>query len=142
MKVPSEILVHSKSRELELVYANDERQSFNFEFLRVLSPSAEVQGHGPDSAVLQVGKQNINLMSIEPVGHYALRLVFSDGHDTGVYSWDYFEKLAQQREQLWAEYLQKLEQADASRDPDDPRNKKFQKPVKSTSCGSGKCGCH
>ena len=106
------MLVHQKTRTLELIYQNNARAVFPFEFLRVFSPSAEVQGHSPDEAVLQVGKAEVGLKGVEPVGQYALRLLYDDGHDSGVYSWDYFEKLDR-------------EKAVASRDPHDPRNAPF-----------------
>ncbi len=125
MKVPVQVLVHQKTRTLELIYQNNARAVFPFEFLRVFSPSAEVQGHSPDEAVLQVGKAEVGLKGVEPVGQYALRLLYDDGHDSGVYSWDYFEKLDRERDVLWQKYLEELEKAGASRDPHDPRNAPF-----------------
>ena len=109
MKVPVQVLVHQKTRTLELIYQNNARAVFPFEFLRVFSPSAEVQGHSPDEAVLQVGKAEVGLKGVEPVGQYALRLLYDDGHDSGVYSWDYFEKLDHERDVLWQKYLEELE---------------------------------
>ena len=138
MKVPVQVFVHQKAHTLELVYADDSRAVFPFEFLRVLSPSAEVQGHSPEEAVLQVGKSEVGLKGIEPVGQYALKLIYDDGHDSGVYSWDYFEKLDREREALWAKYLGDLEKAGASRDPHDPRNAPFmpkKKPAPHGGCG-------
>ena len=126
MKVPVQVLVHQKTRTLELIYQNNARAVFPFEFLRVFSPSAEVQGHSPDEAVLQVGKAEVGLKGVEPVGQYALRLLYDDGHDSGVYSWDYFEKLDRERDVLWQKYLEELEKAGASRDPHDPRNAPFE----------------
>lgn len=117
--------MHSKSRTLELVYDDGEHSSFSFEFLRVMSPSADVAGHTPEQAVLQVGKRDVVLTGVEPAGLYALKLVFSDGHDTGIYSWDYFERLARTKDSSWQAYLDKLKLAGASRDPDDPANKPF-----------------
>ena len=125
MKVPVQVLVHQKTRTLELIYQNNARAVFPFEFLRVFSPSAEVQGHAPDEAVLQVGKAEVGLKGVEPVGQYALRLLYDDGHDSGVYSWDYFEKLDHERDVLWQKYLEELEKVGASRDPHDPRNAPF-----------------
>lgn len=125
MKVPSEVSAHNKRRELELVYPDGTRFEFPYEFLRVFSPSADVTGHTPDQAKLQVGKRDVMVKGIKPVGTYALQLVFSDGHDTGVYTFDYFEELGQTKEARWALYLEDLRKAGASRDPDDPANKPF-----------------
>ncbi len=125
VKIPVEVLVHQKTRALELRYEDGHAAVFSFEFLRVLSPSAEVQGHSPDQAVLQVGCRDVGLKGIEPVGQYALRLTFDDGHDSGLYSWDYFERLDREREALWADYLEALARAGASRDPGDPANAPF-----------------
>lgn len=129
MKIPVDIALHKKRRELELVY-DDGAVNLSFEFLRVMSPSAEVQGHTPDEAVLQVGKRLIDITGIELVGNYAVRLIFSDGHESGIYSWDYFQKLIEQREELWSAYLDDLAEAGASREPDDPANKPFEEIAK------------
>lgn len=134
MKIPVDIALHKKSRELELIYEDGESVRFPYEFLRVMSPSAEVQGHTPDQAVLQVGKRMVDLKTLEPVGNYALALGFSDGHDSGIYSWDYFEYLADNRETLWESYLKDLADHGASRDPDDPANNPFEPKPKQT-CG-------
>lgn len=125
MKVPSEVLAHNKRRVLELVYPDGTRCELTYEFLRVFSPSAEVTGHTPDQSKLQVGKRDVMLKGIKPVGTYALQLVFSDGHDTGVYTFDYFEDLAATQNERWALYLEDLKKAGASRDPDDPANRPF-----------------
>ncbi len=125
VRIPADILVHAKSETLELVYPDGSRWVFPFEFLRVESPSAEVQGHSPDEATLQVGKRGVKIVSVEPVGAYALKLVFSDGHDTGLYSWDYFDLLGREQEKRWEAYLGKLSAAGASREPGDPANKPF-----------------
>lgn len=130
MKVPVQVLVHQKSRTLELVYEGGESAVFPFEFLRVLSPSAEVQGHSPDQAVLQVGCRDVGLKGLEPVGQYALKLIFDDGHDTGVYSWDYFEQIDAERDALWQSYLDELAAAGATRDPKDPVNAPFLEKMK------------
>lgn len=122
MKTPSEITVHSASRVLEIAYEGGARFRLPFEFLRVYSPSAEVRGHGVGQETLQVGKRDVLVSGVEPVGHYAIKLVFSDGHDSGIYSWDYLHELGSDQDALWADYLARLEAADASRDPDDPRN--------------------
>lgn len=114
--VPEDIVVHAASRVLELRYAGGRACRLPFEFLRVMSPSAEVRGHGPGQETLQVGKRDVDLTAIEPVGNYAIRPVFSDGHATGIYSWDYLQQLCEQQDALWREYLAKLEAAGASRD--------------------------
>jgi len=114
---PTEILVHQKSRELEIAFGPVERYRFSFEFLRVYSPSAEVRGHGPGQETLQVGKRDVTIQTLEPVGRYAVKPVFSDGHDTGIYSWDYLHWLGRNESALWSEYLARLTQAKASRDP-------------------------
>ena len=133
VQVPVDIIFHKQSRALELIYEDSTNYVLPFEFLRVLSPSAEVQGHSPDQAVLQVGKRDVVIESIQPVGTYALRLCFSDGHDSGYYTWDYLYKLGKHREQLWKQYLLALKEQGASRDPDDPNNSAFS-PKPKTSC--------
>ncbi|AMM12899.1 MAG: DUF971 domain-containing protein [Pseudomonadota bacterium] len=114
--IPTGIVVHSKTRALELQYANDQTYRLAFELLRVYSPSAEVQGHGPGQETLQTGKRDVSIISVDPVGHYALQLNFSDGHNTGIYSWDILHDLAVRQDELWAEYLGKLEAAGVDRD--------------------------
>ncbi len=108
---PTDIQLHQKSRILELRYADGSHFELPCEFLRVYSPSAEVRGHGPGQEVLQVGKEDVNITAIEPVGNYAVKLVFSDGHDTGIYDWDYLYKLGTEQERLWQDYLERLQQA-------------------------------
>ena len=115
---PSEIKLHQKSRVMELTYADGRRFELSYEFLRVYSPSAEVRGHGPGQEVLQSGKKSVDIVAVEPVGSYAIQPRFSDGHDTGIYSWDYLYELGVNRDRMWAEYLQRLEAAGASRDVD------------------------
>ena len=115
--IPNEIKLHQKSRRLELIY-DDESYALDFEFLRVYTPSAEARGHGPGQEVLQTGKRNVILERIEPVGTYALRLVFSDGHDSGLYSWDMLHNLGRHQAELWAEYLNQIERNGLSRDID------------------------
>jgi len=114
---PTEIKLRKQSRLLEIAFADGQRFELPFELLRVYSPSAEVMGHGPGQEVLQVGKRAVEITGIEPVGHYAVRLIFSDGHDTGIYSWDYFYNLGQNQEQKWQQYLARIEEAGASREP-------------------------
>ena len=111
---PIQIKVHKKSRELELVY-QDASHRLSHEFLRVHSPSADVRGHGRGQGVLQHGKRDVSILDVVPVGHYAVQLVFSDGHDTGIYSWAYFYKLCCERDSLWADYLKRLEAAGKTR---------------------------
>jgi DUF971 family protein len=115
---PVAIQLRSRSRLLELEYEGGERHSLSCEFLRVHSPSAEVQGHGPGQEVLQTGKINVGITAIKPVGNYAVQLVFDDGHDTGLYSWTYLYELCQSREAKWQNYLDRLAKAGAGRDPD------------------------
>ncbi len=114
---PTEIKLHQKSCILELAFANGSTFRLPYEFLRVYSPSAEVRGHGPGQEVLQVGKREVTLTEVEPVGHYAIRPKFSDGHDTGIYSWDYLYDLGVGQSELWQRYLDRLAKAGASRDP-------------------------
>lgn len=108
---PIDIKLHQTSRLLEIQFDNDTECMLSCEFLRVYSPSAEVRGHGAGQEVLQVGKENVNITAIEPVGNYAIKLVFSDGHDTGLYSWDYLYYLAEHYDGLWLDYIGKLEMA-------------------------------
>ena len=113
---PTEIIVHQQSRRLEVAFGETERYSLDFEFLRVHSPSAAVQGHGPGQEVLQVGKRDVTISAIEPVGHYAIKPVFSDGHESGIFTWDYLRALGRDRDTLWATYLQKLVDAGERRE--------------------------
>jgi DUF971 family protein len=115
---PTEIVVHKASRQLEVAFSDDTRYKLSFEFLRVNSPSAEVRGHGPGQETLQVGKRDVDVTAVEPVGNYAIQPHFSDGHATGIYSWDYLHWLGSNQESLWRDYLERLEQAGASRDPE------------------------
>ncbi len=112
---PTQIKLQTQSRCVELSYSGAEKYQLSYEFLRVLSPSAEVRGHGPDSAVLQTGKKDVYITNIEPAGNYALKITYSDGHDSGLYSWDYLYELCCHQEQYWQRYLQQLEAAGASR---------------------------
>lgn len=114
--VPTEIALDQTARELSLSYSDGKQFVLPCEYLRVFSPSAEVRGHGPGQEVLQVGKRNVNVLAIEPVGHYAVRLVFSDGHDSGIYSWDYLYELGRQQSHNWQDYLARLQAAGASRE--------------------------
>jgi DUF971 family protein len=114
---PTEIKLHQKSRMMEVSFSDGRTFELPYELLRVYSPSAEVRGHGPGQEVLQVGKREVEIRNLEPVGAYAVRPTFSDGHDTGIYSWDYLYWLGEQRDALWAQYLERLAAAGASREP-------------------------
>ena len=114
---PSEIVLHQKSRELEIAFADGLRSKLPFEFLRVHSPSAEVKGHGPGQEVLQVGKRNVNVTGIEPVGSYAIKIDFDDGHDSGLYTWEYLRLMSEHQNEMWQEYLQRMGEAGKSREP-------------------------
>jgi len=112
---PTDIRLHQASRLLEIIFDDGKSARLSCEFLRVYSPSAEVRGHGAGQEVLQTGKEDVDITDIEPVGNYAVKLVFSDGHDTGLYSWDYLYELAANYEALWLEYLGKLAMAGIKR---------------------------
>lgn len=116
MRIPTAIKLHKLSKTLELEYGPDQRFVLPAEFLRVHSPSAEVQGHG--RPILQTGKINVALEGVEPAGQYALKLTFSDGHDSGLYTWDYLYQLGTDQQRMWKEYLDALAAAGKSRDPD------------------------
>ena len=115
--IPSEIKLHQKSRLFEIAFDTGERFQLSYEFLRVFTPSAEARGHGPGQETLQVGKRDISIERIEPVGNYAIRPVFSDGHDSGLYSWDMLYNLGKHHDELWQTYLDRLEAEGKSRDP-------------------------
>lgn len=116
---PTGITLHRKSRVMEVSFDDGSRFSLPFEFLRVYSPSAEVRGHGPGQEVLQLGKRDVDIVDIEAVGNYAIKPVFSDGHDSGLYSWDYLYMLGRDHDALWQQYLERLEREGGSRDPAD-----------------------
>src|ERR1700690_3496583 len=105
MPVPTEIRLDRAARLLHVTFADDERYALPAEYLRVESPSAEVQGHGPGQKTILGGKQQVGIGAVEPVGHYAVRLVFDDGHDTGIFSWDYLHELGVEQDRRWAAYL-------------------------------------
>jgi DUF971 family protein len=115
--IPMGIELHKRRKVLELIYSNDQRYELSCEYLRVQSPSAEVKGHGPDQAILQEGKIDVGIDHIEPVGNYALQLVFSDGHNTGIFSWAYLYELCTNQEQNWQDYLDRLAAEGKTRDP-------------------------
>jgi DUF971 family protein len=108
--------VHGQSRVLEVTFSDGAHFRIPFELMRIYSPSAEVQGHGPGQEVLQTGKRDVELTALEPIGNYAVQPTFSDGHDTGIFSWDYLYFLGSEQEKLWADYERRLAQAGASRD--------------------------
>jgi DUF971 family protein len=113
---PTDITLHSVSRVLEVAFDDGRTFRLPFEYLRVYSPSAEVRGHGPGEETLQVGKRNVTITALDPVGHYAVQPTFSDGHVSGIYSWPYLYELGAEQTQRWAEYLAALERAGAGRD--------------------------
>jgi DUF971 family protein len=112
---PVEIRLRTRSRVLEVAFDDGARFELPAEYLRVHSPSAEVQGHGIETGVLVTGKEQVGIRAVEPVGHYAVRLLFDDGHDTGLFTWKYLRELGSQREARWQRYLQRLEQAGIAR---------------------------
>jgi DUF971 family protein len=116
-RVPTEIKLRQKSRLMEISFADGERFELSYEFLRVHSPSAEVRGHGRGQEVLQTGKKDVDIVALEPVGTYAVQPRFSDGHATGIYSWDYLYELGSNRDAFWADYLERLRAAGARREP-------------------------
>jgi DUF971 family protein len=118
---PTGITVHGLSRVLEVGFSDGKTFRIPFELMRVYSPSAEVQGHGPGQEVLQTGKRDVELTALEPVGNYAVQPSFSDGHDTGIYSWDYLYFLGSRQAELWKQYEERLAQAGASRDDPMPK---------------------
>jgi DUF971 family protein len=135
--VPTSVVIHALSRVLELQYADGKSFRIPFELMRVYSPSAEVSGHGPGQETLQTGKRDVTIVSLEAVGTYALQPTFSDGHSTGIYSWDILYDLATRQDTLWREYFDKLAAAGVERDA----------PMSASAssgggCGSGSCGCH
>jgi DUF971 family protein len=116
--IPVAIELHRKSRNLELRYADNENYLLDCEYLRVYSPSAEVRGHGAGQETLQVGKINVTITEIKSIGNYALQFTYSDGHNTGIYSWPYLHELCVKHDEYWDDYLRRLHDAGASRDPE------------------------
>ncbi len=117
MNPPNKIKLHKQSQQLELQFA-DANYFLSAEFLRVHSPSAEVKGHGPGQEVLQVGKKDVQIIQLEAAGNYGLKIYFSDGHSTGIFTWDYLQQLGANQAQIWQDYLDKLHKAGKSREPD------------------------
>ena len=132
---PTEITLHQKSKQLEIAFDDGARYRLGYEFLRVHSPSAEVRGHGPGQEVLQTGKQDVNVLGVEPVGSYAMKIVFDDGHDTGLYTWEFIRHLGDHQDALWQEYLQRIEASGASRQSSG--TEKSAKILGGKSCASG-----
>ena len=114
--IPEELTLHGRSRVLEVAFSGGRRFRIPFELMRIYSPSAEVQGHGPGQEVLQTGKREIGIVDLEPVGNYAVKPTFSDGHDSGIFSWDLLLQLGTDEARLWAEYERRLAEAGADRD--------------------------
>jgi DUF971 family protein len=139
---PTALTVHVKSKVLEVGYDNGNEYRIPFELMRVYSPSAEVMGHGPGQETLQVGKRHVIIEALEPVGHYAVKPKFSDGHESGIFSWDYLAWLGENQDALWADYLARMTQAGASREPDLSIAAASGGGCGKPSCGSGGCGSH
>lgn len=129
---PTNVVVHQSSRVLAISFDTGETFSLPFEFLRVHSPSAEVQGHGPGQEVLQTGKRDVLIAAIEPVGHYAVQPTFDDGHSSGIFSWSYLYDLGRRQEELWSRYLARLEEAGVDRDA----------PMSKAAAAGGACASH
>jgi DUF971 family protein len=114
--VPTDIVLHNASKVLEIAFDNGSNFRLPYELLRVYSPSAEVQGHGPGQEVLQTGKRHVGILSLEPVGNYGVQPHFSDGHNSGIFSWDYLHQLGMNEQALWVQYQQRLQDAGVDRD--------------------------
>jgi DUF971 family protein len=141
MPIPTELTVRRQSKVVEIAFDDGAAFSIPFELMRVYSPSAEVQGHGPGQEVLQLGKREVLINGVEPVGNYGIKPVFNDGHESGIYTWDTLYKLGKDQDRLWKDYLGRLEAAgfkgDSGREPIPDLGLK-----KGGGCGSGSCGCH
>ncbi|RMX08463.1 DUF971 domain-containing protein [Corticibacter populi] len=136
---PLALTVHGTSRTLEVRFSTGETFILPFELLRVYSPSAEVQGHDPSQRVLQTGKRQVEILAVEPVGHYAVQPHFSDGHKSGIYSWDYLYEMGRNQTQWWADYEARLAAAGASRDAADHDAVAMTTTAGSCGCGGGAC---
>lgn len=154
MPLPQSLTVHAASRVLEVGYSDGKNFRLPFELMRVYPPSAEVQGHGPGQEVLQTGKRDVTIANIEQVGNYAIKPFFSDGHESGLFTWNYLYELGEQQDQLWAAYLARLEAAGVDRDTPMPEKAggscgtgggcgsgSAAAPASGGGCGSGSCGC-
>jgi DUF971 family protein len=143
--VPTGLTVHNMSKILDVEFDDGKSFSIPFELLRVYSPSAEVMGHGPGQEVLQVGKREVGIAGIEPVGNYAVQPTFSDGHNTGIFTWEYLYKLGSEKDVLWAGYMDRLHasgfEGDSGRETGMSLTGPSTAPKSSGGCGSGSCGC-
>lgn len=137
---PTQIELHQKSRVLEIGFSDGKLFSLTYEFLRVYSPSAEVRGHGPGQETLQVGKLDVEINAAEPVGTYAMQLVFSDGHDSGIYSWEYLHSMGMNKDKMWDDYIQRMQAAGAKREAAPNILAPSGGGCGSGGCGSGGCG--
>jgi DUF971 family protein len=141
MPIPTELTIRQQSKVMEIAFDDGAAFSIPFELLRVYSPSAEVQGHGPGQETLQLGKRNVGINGVEPVGQYGVKPLFTDGHESGIFTWDYLYKLGNERDALWKDYMGRLHAAgfkdDSGREPIPDLGIK-----KGGGCGSGGCGCH
>jgi DUF971 family protein len=133
---PTELTVRRQSRVLEIAFDDGAAFSLPFELLRVCSPSAEVRGHGPGQETLQTGQRTVDIIGVEPVGNYAIKPVFSDGHDTGIFSWEYLHHLGSNQEAMWEDYLRRLEAAGFTRESGRDA------PMSKAGGGGGSCGSH
>ncbi|KQQ47584.1 1-(5-phosphoribosyl)-5-[(5-phosphoribosylamino)methylideneamino] imidazole-4-carboxamide isomerase [Duganella sp. Leaf126] len=142
-KIPTELTLHNLSKVLDIAFDDGARFSIPFELLRVYSPSAEVMGHGPGQEVLQTGKREVGIAGIEPVGNYAVQPTFSDGHNTGIFTWDYLYKLGNEKDALWATYMDRLHASGFDGDSGRESGISLTGPSgsKQGGCGSGSCGC-
>ena len=146
MPHPTELTVHQKSRVLDVAYDDGSAFSLPFEYLRVYSPSAEVKGHGPGQEVLQLGKREVGIADVEQVGNYAIKPTFSDGHDSGIFSWDYLYELGRSQDSLWQQYVARLKAAGYDEASGRAPVTQFAEVAAAKSgggggCGSGGCGC-
>ncbi len=143
--VPTGLTVRNVSKLLEIEFDDGKSFSIPFELLRVYSPSAEVMGHGPGQEVLQVGKREVGIAGVEPVGNYAVQPTFSDGHNTGIFTWEYLYKLGNEKDVLWAGYMDRLHasgfEGDSGREPGLSLTGPSSAPKSGGGCGSGSCGC-
>jgi DUF971 family protein len=135
---PTLIELHQKSRLLEIEFNDGKHFRLPYEFLRVYSPSAEVRGHGPGQETLQLGKKEVEITAAEPVGMYAINFTFSDGHDSGIYTWEYLHHMGIYHDEMWHEYLDRLQEAGGKREPEP----NLLDQAKKSGCGSGGCGSH
>lgn len=141
---PTELTVHNLSKVLDIAFDDGAKFSIPFELLRVYSPSAEVMGHGPGQEVLQTGKRDVGIAGVEPVGNYAVQPTFSDGHNTGIFTWDYLYKLGNEKEALWATYMDRLHASGFDGDSGRDSGISLTGPSAAKQgggCGSGSCGC-